>query len=361
MEREYCFPSYFIRRFQNYLESEEYGRTSSCAKSEYWKYHSDAITVRVSGDKVYLDGRSGFYVPPERAKTVRAKRKFRLLLDEPSKLIPYLKGRFISSPLRFLSFPAAFDAVMRHDPIAEVGLSPYRINFKQLGEVPGSITSIDQMRSSFFAKHKYTLNPQMIFSYYHRNILLGYTNFGEIKTIVEIGAGNGNLASLLHYSIPGSRYIIVDLPETLALSIAFVSDLFPKAKVLMPNEARNNNIYGNYDFVFLTTDQTDLIKESSIDLFINVCSFMEMTHKQIAEYFQLIQRGAKNGAHFYTVNDVDKIPRGGGLNDVCLEPPNRFSEYPWNLKNQVKVFELCRFSRLTGLVEVFVRLEEINK
>jgi putative sugar O-methyltransferase len=361
VEREYSFSSDYIKRFQKFLESEKRETSSSYAKSEYWKFHADAITVRVSGNKIFIDGKSGFYVPPESTKAKRLMRKFQVLLSEPSRLAPFLKRKLTSSQLKFLSFAEAYDAVMKHDPIAEVALSPYRINFKKLGEVDGVTTSVNQMRDLFFAKQKYALNPQMIFSYYHRNILLGYTNFRENRTIVEIGAGNGNLAALLHDSLPGSKYIIVDLPETLALSITFISDLFPKAKLLMPHEAQKENISDDYDFVFLTTNQTDLIMDSSVDLFINVMSFMEMTHKQIGEYFQLVQRGAKNDATFYTVNDVEKIPSGGGLNDECLEPPNRFAEYPWNSENKIKIYELCRFSRLTGLVEVFVRLEQIRK
>ena len=361
MARTYTFSSDFIKRFRGYLSSKEYGKESAFSKSEYWQMHASMLDVKIRGNKVNIDGKSGFYVPPESTFVARLVRKIKHLIKEPSKLYYYLKGKMTSSPLKYLSFHKAFDAVMKHDVMAEVVLSPSRINFLKIGLKEEIITSFKEMEQVFFAKAKYSLNPQMIYAYYHQNILFGYTNPEKFQTIVEIGAGNGNFAGLLKNSLPKCKYIIVDLPETIAVSIPFLADLYPAAKILMPQEANKSNMSEHYDFVFMTPEQIQLLENDTVDLFVNIMSFMEMTKRQRGVYFELIQRCAKHGSYFFTVNDVEKIPIATDLDIECLEPPNRFSEYPWNPQNETILYEICRFLRLTGMVEVFNRLEKIKK
>ncbi|HIH13202.1 TPA: putative sugar O-methyltransferase [Candidatus Woesearchaeota archaeon] len=155
--------------------------------------------------------------------------------------------------------------------------------------------------------------------------------------------------------------ICVDLPETLCLSMVFIADLFPEAQILMPHEIGSNE-FNHYDFVFLTPKQIDMIEDNSIDLAINTYSFQEMTHKQIEEYFQLIQRSCKNNSYFFTSNRVEKTPCGPeGCEKETSEPPVRFSEYPWNHGNEALIYEICRLMRLVQLDNVYIRLEKIKK
>jgi hypothetical protein len=192
MARTYSFQPDFIKRFKDYLSSKEYNKSRTFNKSEYWKMHAGSIDVQIQGAKVSIDGKSGFYVPPERTFIARLVRKIKHLIKEPSKLNKYLKAKMTSSPFKYLSFYEAFDAVMKHDVIAEVVLSPFRINYLKIGVKQEVITSIEEMENVFFAKNKYRLNNQIVFAYYHQNILFGYTNPETFQTVVEIGAGNGN-------------------------------------------------------------------------------------------------------------------------------------------------------------------------
>jgi hypothetical protein len=181
------------------------------------------------------------------------------------------------------------------------------------------------------------------------------------RRILEIGAGNGNLLSLLYNIAKDSNIIDVDLPETLSHAMLYVSDLFPNARILMPHEVMSHNI-DNFDFVFLTPKQIHMIGDNAVDLAINVSSFQEMTHKQIEEYFQLIQRCGKDSSYFLTSNRVEKIPGGPDIYEKeTHEPPNRFSEYPWNLNNNVLIYEICRLCGLCQLGGIYIRLEQIKK
>ena len=363
MNVEFEFSTNFIERFREYLSSEEYRDIDTHSKSNYWKHHADAVKIHISGNKVAVDGKSGFYIPPEKDKVKYVKRRIFKLINDPSLLIPYIKRKIgiSESKIKLLNYFEAFEKVINHDPIADPDLSSYRVNFKKLKEKPGVISSIEDIQKNYFARDKYKLSAFMVRNYYFCNILHAYIDITRTKTILEIGAGNGNLLSLLYKFTNNATIIDVDLPETLSHAILYISDLFPNAKILMPHETKSHDL-GYYDFVFLTPKQAYVIEDNFIDLAINIASFQEMTHKQIVEYFQLIQRCVKNDSYFFTYNRVEKIPCGPNCYDKeTPEPPNRFSEYPWNPTNKTLIYEICRLTRLVQLDNVYIRLEQIKK
>ena len=75
-----------------------------------------------------------------------------------------------------------------------------------------------------------------------------------------------------------------------------------------------------------------------------------------------IQRICRNLGYFFTANRIDKIPCGpDSLTQEQLEPPNRFAEYPWDVRNEVLIYEISRLLRLVQLDDVAIRLEQIHK
>ena len=347
---KFQFPMKFIERFSGFRLSKEYREVPDYAKSENWRYHSEMIAVDVIGNEIIVRGASGYYIPPIKKRIMQL---LRLIKQE----IQVTKNR---SGIRLKSYINAFDSVMNHDPMANIEVAPYRINFQQMKAKSGVISSAKKMKKAFFAKDKYYLNDSMVHAYYLYNIMRGFTDISEIDLVVEIGAGNGNLSALIWHELK-PHMIIVDLPETLCLSIPFIADLFPEARILMPHEAE---LYDPklWDFIFLTPQQQDLIEDSSISLVINIHSFQEMTHRQIDEYFNLIQRCCKEGAYFLTANRAEKIPsRPDTLQQVATEPVNRFADYPWKQDNEVIIYEISRLMRLVQLDDVYVRLERIRK
>ena len=249
---------------------------------------------------------------------------------------------------------------MRHDPLSDPDLSPYRIDYRKFAEKEGCFTSLKQLKKHFFCGKNYELEDHMIRSYYHYNILNYYTPLSDAKRVLEIGAGNGNFASIFKYCHPKMTYFIVDLAETLCASTVFLQDVFPNVKTLLPNEIEGKK-FDDYDFVFLTPGQIDVLEDQSFDLVSNLSSFQEMTKKQIADYFELAHRILKKGSgHLYACNRVEKIPTGDDpYNKACHEDIIRFSEFPWFENVETKVYEICKFSRLTQIDNMFMRLDKI--
>lgn len=357
----FVFPPKFIARFSAYLDSEEYHNSlPSYSKTAYWKEHSGLVTVEISGTKVTLGGVSGYYIPALNNNIPQIIRKAKTALKSPSLIASYIKRRierFKKPRIKLLDYFEAFDAVMSHNPIAEIPPAKQRINFIELSKNPNVIPRIKEMRERFFAKDKYSLSPEMVHVYYLWNIICGKVDIDKVNLILEIGAGNGNLSALLWHKLKAMA-IIVDLPETLCLSIPFIADLFPDANILMPHEV-NSWQSKRYDFIFLTPNQLNWIKDNSVDLAMNIFSFQEMNYKQIKEYFDLIKRAGKDGSYFLTENRVEKIPLS--LKFLTPEASIRFSEYPWMPNNEVLVYEICSLCRLVQLSDLYIRLEKIIK
>lgn len=106
-------------------------------------------------------------------------------------------------------------------------------------------------------------------------------DINKIKTIVELGGGYGRNAYVFLKLLPGVRYTLIDLPESLDIARKYLSEVLPDAKI-----------------DFLTPERIEEIPEKSVDLFINISSFHEMRPEQISYYFDQIGRMTKG--YFYS-------------------------------------------------------------
>jgi putative sugar O-methyltransferase len=352
------------KRLQAFIRSDLFIVRSGIAKSEYWKHHADQLIATVSDETVSVEGVSGFYVPKKASAFQRAVRKVQRAFLHPSKVIEWAAGKIksrLGTP-RLMSYEQAFDAVMSCAEVAEPILSPFRINHAKLAKHPKVFADTQSVKRHYQNWSGYEATPNIINHYYYQNILRGFAEESQIRTVLEIGAGNGNFPSILHHDWAQLRVILVDLPETLAVAIPFLSNLFPGAKLLLPNEAQDQGLSGSFDFAFLTVDQLNIIADNSIDLAINCHSFQEMTHEQIKVYFQLVQRVCRESGLFFAASRVEKIPCGpDALTVEQTDRPNRFAEFPWNSHNEELVYEVSRLSRLVQLDGVSIRLERIHK
>jgi putative sugar O-methyltransferase len=351
-------------RLREFVGSALFTVHSDIAKSEYWKRESDLLRTDISETSVTISGSSGFYVPSSSSSARRAIGKVLRAIKEPRKAAGWV-GRRIGAPFklpRLLPFDRAFDAVMRHDPVSDPDLSRFRINHLALCERDGRHATAESVRRDYEKWSGYAANEQIITCYYYKNVLGGYLSAQKIGTVLEIGAGNGNLPSILFHHWAPVKVMMIDLPETLAIAIPFLSGLFPGARIAMPQEIQASGLPLEFDFAFLTVDQLNLLSDDSVDLAINCHSFQEMTHDQIAAYFSLVQRVCRESGHFFVANRIEKIPSGAGAYTVeQLEPPNRFAEYPWSAKNEVRCYEVSRLARLTQLDAIAIRLERVRK
>ncbi|MEI8257252.1 MAG: putative sugar O-methyltransferase, partial [Deltaproteobacteria bacterium] len=106
-------------------------------------------------------------------------------------------------------------------------------------------------------------------------------------TFAELGAGQGRLAEMIG-RCTDHRYLIFDIPPTLAVSQWYVQQMFPEEKVFTFRD------FDSWDevadevnasrFAFFSPNQIKHLPEKSVDVFVNICSLMEMRRDQF-EYF----------------------------------------------------------------------------
>jgi len=87
--------------------------------------------------------------------------------------------------------------------------------------------------------------------------------------ILEIGAGYGALAYYIQRAVPGVRYTVLDIPESLVYSAIYLSVLNPDAAT---------DFLPNYEFPKLVEDN------QQFDLVINTLSMTEMSEQQVRTY-----------------------------------------------------------------------------
>lgn len=108
--------------------------------------------------------------------------------------------------------------------------------------------------------------------------------------LLEIGAGFGRTCHTLLSNHDIASYHIVDLPSTLALSRAYLTE------VLTPEQLSRVH--------FVTIDEADaLFAVSRFDLAVNIDSFAEMTPETVTSYLAAIDETCR---WFYSANPVGK-------------------------------------------------------
>jgi putative sugar O-methyltransferase len=351
-------------RLLAFVSADIFATHSRKAKSEYWKYFGDQLKTNITGSSVEVTGRSGFYVPPQSGILKRTTQKAVRAIKQPTKaagwLARALAARFAIP--RLMSYEQAFNAVMNSSDVSVPINSAFTINHRKLAQHPKVFTSAAFTKRHYEGWSGYTASANILNHYYYQNILRGFVDAGQIETILEIGPGNGNFPAILFHDWAPIRVVLIDLPESLAVSIPFLASMFPSARIAMPNEIEVNGMPKQFDFAFLTVDQLHHVADNCIDLAVNCHSFQEMTHEQIGIYFEFIQRVCRDSGFFFTANRIEKIPCGSDpFTTEQIDPPNRMAEFPWNPQNITLVHEISKLSRLVQLDGVSIRLECIRK
>jgi hypothetical protein len=133
---------------------------------------------------------------------------------------------------------------------------------------------------------------------YHRiNRKIG-NNF---KSILELGGGAGHQARTFTMMLPDCKYTIVDLPETLIFSYAYMSLNYPNKKLLYVTCPEDMSKIDDFDYVFVPAVFSEMLHGKSYDLFINTASMGEMNNSTIHRWMDFIQNKINIG-HIYTLN-----------------------------------------------------------
>ena len=133
-------------------------------------------------------------------------------------------------------------------------------------------------------------------------------------TFAELGAGQGSLAEMIG-RCTNHRFVIFDIPPTLAVSQWYVQQLFPNEKIFTFRDFDSwTDVEAEYSasrFAFFSPNQIKHFPAKSIDVFINLCSLMEMTREQIAYFLdrigQLTRRTFMSKQWYKWKNENDDI------------------------------------------------------
>lgn len=126
-------------------------------------------------------------------------------------------------------------------------------------------------------------------------------------SILEIGGGFGALARTILTHLPGFiSYTLIDGPPCLEIQSRYLRAVFPSAPIS-----------------FCSHDMFDTLINRRFDLVINTNSFSEMTHGEVARYFDLIHTTLRPGGLLYSRNR-DKLNHDGATPDVP------FKDFPFD-------------------------------
>ena len=127
------------------------------------------------------------------------------------------------------------------------------------------------------------------------------TLLDEPLTVLDLGSGWGRLGHLLLQLNPQLAYVACDLPEALIIAQEYLPrHLDASTPVCRYSDNRRASFSDlSPGAWFVGTHDLDRFADSSIDLFVNVSSFQEMTLEMVTSYLGIIDRVAKNGS-FYT-------------------------------------------------------------
>lgn len=127
----------------------------------------------------------------------------------------------------------------------------------------------------------------------------------KVKTILEIGAGYGNLAHKLKFLYPNVKYIIVDLPEVLLIQHYFINKNNPQCKI--------KNLLDYQDIPYSNANEIDcdvlLVPfkahkkiKINFDVAINTRSFGEMPKEVLHDYIAWVEKNINHKGLLYTTN-----------------------------------------------------------
>lgn len=139
-------------------------------------------------------------------------------------------------------------------------------------------------------------------------------------TVLEIGPGYGglthHLASILGHGDHGVAFVLIDLPEVLLFSGAYLALHNPGKTVYIYDNEDFEDVLGSgrissFDFVLLPNYRLQDLRALRFDLALNLASMQEMRSSQVEEYLQVV---CETCELFYSWNQ-DKQPQNAELGE----------------------------------------------
>ncbi len=170
------------------------------------------------------------------------------------------------------------------------------------------------------------LTRHVVTSAYECTVLLRWSGLTPASPAVvcDIGGGYGRLARHFTRVFPRATYVLLDLPESVALASFFLRSSMPGARIgtvrdFAPDAAITPASLEGYTCVVMPWWYIENLAAASVDLFINIASMGEMSREFVEYYMAQIHRLARGS--LYWVNRLGGHPKGNQL---------PFSAYPFD-------------------------------
>ena len=127
----------------------------------------------------------------------------------------------------------------------------------------------------------------------------------EKKVVLDLGSGLGRMCYILKKMNPKITFICCDLPESLILSQYHLPKVFPEEKIYSYSDNREIEVFDRQlleaepSIRFIAPYQLLKFQPWSIDIFMNIHSFAEMSQSDISIYQNIVRRTSR---FFYNMN-----------------------------------------------------------
>jgi len=143
--------------------------------------------------------------------------------------------------------------------------------------------------------------------------------FNQNKQVVlEIGAGYGGFVELIANHFKNCNFIIIDIPETLAISSYYLTKSFPEMTWKLHDDNQRKININDHKINFIPHNMVHLLRDEEIDLVVNSNSLVEMPNEEIIKYFDLIQDSNKV-KYFWYANGVKSSYAISSLEDMPFD------------------------------------------
>lgn len=131
---------------------------------------------------------------------------------------------------------------------------------------------------------------------------------GKKPRILEIGAGYGALAYHLLAAVPTARYVIVDLPESLAFSAQYLAIARPDLRqTVLDREVIAKGVdLDSSDVTFIPNHLLKSVEDrvNGLDCVVNIMSLSEMSAEQVSDYARFVAAALSPTGVLYEQNHV---------------------------------------------------------
>lgn len=212
---------------------------------------------------------------------------------------PWIKDKLADNYDTFLNMlvTSSDDSVNKFLEIAEKLPKNYRFSLpKKFGEIGWMVEDMVLNKDSYMYLERICL-------LHESGILPKLIEVSKTRPIkiMEIGSGFGGLAYFLKRILPNSKIILIDIPESLVFSYAYLATVFPKENHYLM-DMDNQTILNQLGFTYIANFNASMLKFDNIDLAINTLSFAEMEIPQVLTYCKLIKEALSNDGVLFEQN-----------------------------------------------------------